>query len=484
MRIPDLRLMLALTLSLIARIPLITLPAAGRDEATYAYWAFHPEAAYSPLLQIFVRLFHIIPLPDLLQLRMTSIAMSTVCIVLFDMFLKRSGVSDESRYVGVLALALSPWLIYSGSILHPDMLLLFCILAFMLAVMRDHFVSACLFVGLAFWAKLSGLVLLPAAAILIFWKYRENRRHAFIGLVVVLVFILPIALQLSLDLLMAISEFGKMDSNIGFLHAISIQLGQIILLGGPALILGFVFGLKECLLRRKNSVVTRERLIALIITFSVVLAFGFAMIVTHQVKGNWLLPAIVLMWPRQIFYRKQFWLGLALSAIISAVLILFFAFPVKMQQLEQKLPALAKTYSLQAGTRETRVSPTRSWSERVKEYRSYADFAAEIKGKIDIDKKRWLVCDDYGLAAQLLFVWGRRDIKLIIPGDKLFYQHMQYSSEGKLIIPDGAALVGSQASLKKLTGRQEGFEALGKISHPFTDGEVELGCVKTVIVER
>ena len=50
-------------LATILRLFFLMLPGPGRDEAIYHYWAFHPEPAYSPLMQLAIRLFDLLRSP-------------------------------------------------------------------------------------------------------------------------------------------------------------------------------------------------------------------------------------------------------------------------------------------------------------------------------------------------------------------------------------------------------------------------------------
>lgn len=460
--------------SLLLRLPLILLPGAGRDEATYAYWAQHPEAAYSPLLQLFVKLFSWIPLPDMLQLRLTSILAGTLAILLFYRFLKRLQVEAASRSAAVVALAISPWMIYAGSILHPDMLLLCCILAFLLMAFEERLILACLFAGLAFWAKLSGLVVLPAAVYLL-WRRREQSRMKLITVAMALILlIVPILSQLKPDLLIAIAEFGRMNPSIGFLKALMIQIGYVILLGGPAIILGFIAGIwQHREIEEDYRRITNLQRYSALIVFSVVAAFGLAMLVTQQVKGNWLLPALLLLWPAM--RPKFFHTALLLSLLFSGLIIGIFAFPGLVRDMEERMPLFAESYSVQAGTREARVSPTRSWSERSKEYRDLTDFSTKLAEKVNMQNAAWLMSDDYGLAAQLIHIWKRVDMKMLIPGDRLFYRSQKQFTENPVGNSGKVIVVGVQKSIKELTGGEKGVRIIGSVKHPFTGNDLEVG---------
>jgi|GEM_PF-5996436 len=470
-------LSIIICISLLLRLPLILLPGAGRDEATYAYWAEHPELAYSPLLQLFVKLFSWTPLPDTVQLRFPSIIAGTLAILLLYRFLQHLQVNSLSRIAAVSALAFSPWMIYAGSILHPDMLLLSCILTFLIAAFEGKMLLASIFAGLAFWAKLSGLVVLPAAAYML-WQNRGRSGLILMASCIVLALLIGAILsQLQPDLIMAIAEFGRMDPSIGVLKALLIQFGYILLLGGPAIFLGFMAGIwQHREISEDYQRITNLQRYSTLVIFAVFAAFGLAMIVTQQVKGNWLLPALLLLWPAT--RPKLFRPALILSLLCSIFIIIVFAFPGIVRDMEERLPLFEASYSIQAGTREARVSPTRSWSERSKEYQDLSEFANLLSEKVDVQKADWLMCDDYGLAAQLIREWGRPDMQMVIPGDRLFYRSEEQLTNNKALEPGQLIILGVQKSVSELANGRSGVKILGSLEHPFTGNRLELGIVR------
>ncbi|NIR63879.1 MAG: hypothetical protein GWN00_11635, partial [Aliifodinibius sp.] len=415
-------------IALISRIPLIMLPGAGRDEATYFYWAMHPEPAYSPLLQLALKGFSILPLSQMLILRLPSIAAGILVLYLFDRLLQARGLSHRSRGFALTILAFTPWQAYTGVILHPDNFLLTMILSFLLFTINRQYWAAALIAGLAPWTKLSGILILPVL-FYFFIKYQDihRRKLMYYGLTS-FILALPVLFSLNMDLLKAISEFGQMAESVSFWEAASIQLGTTLLLGGIFLPIAGVKGFMDRLrLLLSGKLTEPDHLNSLNIALILLGAFGIAALVFNQLKGNWILPALAVLWPR---FPLKLSTGLhrtvlTVSVLSGLTLVISLSQPAIIGLAEKAFPEFRSSYSLQAGTRESRVSATRSWTQRVNEYQSIDQFADSVLRQWQTlvnqqGKPTWIVSDDYGLTAQLIFAWDDSDTRMIIPGDGIF----------------------------------------------------------------
>lgn len=83
--------------ALAIRMPLLFLPTPGRDEAAYFYWSRHFEPAYSFLMQVIVRVFQWLPVPDLFAMRLPALLMGILVIFWLDKLLLLRGVSYPFR---------------------------------------------------------------------------------------------------------------------------------------------------------------------------------------------------------------------------------------------------------------------------------------------------------------------------------------------------------------------------------------------------
>ena len=217
---------------ILLRLPLLLLPGAGRDEALYWYWAHHFELAYSPLLQIAIRLFEWLPLPDIWAIRLVSLVASGCSLWLLEQLLIRRKIKDVQRRWLLLALAVAPWQTYAGAILHPDMLLLATLLAFVYFSEKQGFTLAAISAGLAIWAKPSGILVIAIA--ILYWlvidsntsKLRIKRILLTLGTA------LPVAISANWQMVQGVLEFGKIGDQVSLLHVLPIQLLGIVVLGG------------------------------------------------------------------------------------------------------------------------------------------------------------------------------------------------------------------------------------------------------------
>ncbi|MCA9758986.1 MAG: hypothetical protein KDA27_24550 [Candidatus Eisenbacteria bacterium] len=153
---------LALTVLLLRR-PLWLLPGPGRDEASYHYWAHHPEPAFAPLVQLTVRLFELPFGHALWSLRAPVALLGIVVLWLHDDRLRRAGSTGSTRLFFASLLALTPWLGFSGSILHPDAFLLVSLLALVISARDRRPLAIAIAACAAALSKPTGVLVLPVA---------------------------------------------------------------------------------------------------------------------------------------------------------------------------------------------------------------------------------------------------------------------------------------------------------------------------------
>ncbi len=478
--------LLPLISAILLRMPLFLLPGAGRDESLYFYWAFHPEPAYSPLMQMIIRMFSALPLPPLMSLRMSSLLAGIMVLLLFDQLLKQTGNDYRSRVAVLSILAFSPWQSYVGAILHPDNLLLAIILFYLVLMFRKQYLLAAFISGLALWVKPSGILMFPIAMYGFLFNKTVNRNQAFGYIAVAAGTILPIIFAFNKDLLLAISEFGRIDQSISIWQALFLQFGTVFLLGGPLLLIAAIKGLKkylhnfptvfEALFFDENLLKQRLILITVLVVFG---AFAGAALIFGQIKGNWMLPSLVLLstqsdiYPRQRFFK---W-GLIFTVLMSIGLIVAMLYPQTLKSFEAKNPLLGKSYSLQAGSREAKVSATSTWAERVTEYQSLAAFADNVQRQWEsINGNAFpgcIISDDYGLAAQLAFTWKQPNIRLIIVDDGIFKHRLP--TENQAALSGGAVILGVLRDCKHVYPQIKLLPTVLRLKHPYANTKISLG---------
>ncbi len=471
--------------ALLIRLPLILLPGAGRDEATYHYWAYHPEPAYSPLLQLAIRVSDWLPFSSLGKLRLPSILSGIIVIFLFDRWLQDRKIPPSLKILLLSTFALTPWQTYVGAILHPDNLLLLLILLFLILLKRRWYGVAMLVAGFACWAKLTGLLLLPVAIGVLVIDPEISRKSRFRYGIMGIMVALPVVVCLRGGMLAAMTEFGKIAPASPVYQKVLVAVLTILLLAGPALLIFSFVGVRSIHFRKRLVTdILPEQLAALLIALVLVAVFGAAAIFQGQIKGNWVLPALILLPPRQISLKLRRWMvsGLAISLLLSAGMVLALTHPGLLAKVEAHLTFLPGSYSLQAGTREARVSRTRSWAQRAMEYQSIAPFARQLHYIWQRERPRgakfprWIICDDYGLAAQLIYAWKSTGSNMIIPTDPLFKNTLPPLDASREVAE--IMLLSVQLPLPRLSPLNVLMENAGTVRHPISKTPVRIAFLR------
>ncbi|MFN8547518.1 MAG: hypothetical protein U0527_05985 [Candidatus Eisenbacteria bacterium] len=346
-------------LALPLRLPIVALPGLGRDEAAYLYWASHPEPSYSPLLQLL--LWPTRHLGAAWAHRCPMLAVGLIVLLLFDRLLAVRGATSGARWFACLALALTPWQTLVGSVLHPDALLLAAMLALLLALRAGRLLTAGLLLGLAVWAKLSGLLLAPVAltALLLARGASPGRRAA--ALAVSIAMIAPVLLELRAPLWRELFRFGRIVTESPLRGPI-IWSGSVLFQAGLLLPIAALLGSRDAMRAATRRGEDPSRLCDARLTLgfaaSFLLVFGGAALLNQQWKENWMFPALVLLWPVTLPFARPRRIALALCAAASLLVTIAMTHPASIAWAEDALPG---GYATKAGEREARVSAASRW---------------------------------------------------------------------------------------------------------------------------
>lgn len=499
----------ALLLAALLRLPLLWLPGPGRDEAAYHYWAWHPELFYAPLLQWMLRLSEILPLPAILTLRLPSLVAGALVLILVDLRLRRSNSPFALRWICLLALVVSEWQTYTGAILHPDQLLVASILFAVLAAREGRVLLFALALCLASLAKPTGLLFLPVGWVLVgrISQTAGPRRIALaiLGMSAALVLLLSRA---EAPMLEAMAQFGRTDAGTPWALRIGGGLVAVLISGGPLLLLLAAVGLRERVSvlwsrvaarhpqareaqpdeaqrveaqpdeTQPNEAQRREAWSSLAFAAVLLAAFGLAALLRGQIKANWVLPAAVLLLPlhRIVLPRWLSFSSLCFGLIVSLITVQAHRSPESFQGLEDAIARGSLSYERHVGTRESEVSPTSSWVERLSEYRDLSGFSQSLeRGWAELGAgptPRWLVSDDYGLACQILWYRHNPGLRLVVPRDGIYHRELsrlrQESDPGPLL------LLGTQRPVDELWTDIERMSGIFAPPHPITGEPVQI----------
>ncbi len=399
----------------------------GRDEAAYWYWAWHAlDAAYSLVTVGLVR-FSTALLGDApLAIRLPGILAGVATIVLVAAGTRKLGGSRSTALAAAMAVAASPWHMYVGVVTHPDSFLTLFGLAFAVAAAlprrpRDLPLAAGS-AAMAALAKLPGLWFLATAAWLL--RERPTGSSALAARVAATSALAVSGLVMLRDadggVLAGVREFGRFAEGVSLLERVAWTLGEVVVCAGPALVVLAGAGaaaLRDARVRRAWPAWTAA---------GALLVFFTAFHVEGESKGNWFLPAFVLLAPPGAVALERLGRGrlvrrLALAGSVTMIVVSSLATNPELIAAAlqgESLAPLDASYLRHVGSREAAVSPARAWSDRLREY---------VPGR-SVDTRVWsalsseatgIASDDYGLAFRAAHAAGR-DVRVYLPGDPIF----------------------------------------------------------------
>ena len=360
-------------------------------------------------------------------------------LFLVDRRLRSAGAGPWTRLTLVLTVALTPWQSFAGSILHPDNFLLASLLIFVLAVRDGRVLLCALAAGAMVLAKPTGVLLLPVAWWMLgrldtasSWRVPVARALLVVALVT---FLHP----MSLDMVQSMASFGRMPGSVPILTRLGAGGLALLFLGGPLLIGLAVPGIRQRLdlLHRGNPGARRREAEISLVSAAVLLGFFLAAaLLRGQFKGNWILPAFVLLLPLSTVRIPRPLLvgGLVLTFVGGFAQTAVLRHPQILSQVEVLGLAVDPNdgpwaYTVHAGIRETAVSSSRTWCGHLTQYEDASYFARALRDAWREVGERsdptWIVSDDYGLAAQLHWYLGHDDARVVIPGDGIFHRTVE-----------------------------------------------------------
>jgi hypothetical protein len=413
----------------VLRLILVVLPELGRDEAAYLYWTWYPRPEYSPLLQIQIFLARLVSDAPWL-LRSSQLVVSALTLFFFGQWMRARG---QVPCVNVAALACVPWLVFVGGVLHPDGLLVLGLVLFALGVEEGRSWKVAVGASICVGAKLTGL--LPAV-VAVWWLGSRRDRIPLGFLFVVLV---GFALTLRPESIEAAREFARIEA--GVFTRIGVLLLEIVLIGG-ALVLAPRW--------RRDAVGWTG--IALLAGFTVAAIGG------GQVKANWLLPGLLLLWSASI--ARPILLAAAVAGLlVSGAMVSGYAMPSLAREVEIRLDraGLLPAYSLLAGEREARVASARNWSEYLLGFHATVEWP-ELPFVPDE-----IVSDDYGLACKLALACPETVPRVVVPQGPLFRREPGLAPARRLVVAVRSELT--------VPGR---VVWRGELAHPVTGAPVPL----------
>ena len=353
----------------------------GKDEAVYWYWGQHLDASYALLPLAVFKLAHALYPHQEWFLRLPSALLGAFSTALVYWLCRMQGLAEQRARWAAAAFALSHWTWHTSSYLHPDGFLVPCWLLALCMARRAAatnalrpYVCTGLAAGLAVLCKYSGAFLVGGLGLWIALGHpRKGRWHRLAA------FLLP-AFAVAAPL-----TYAQFSTGFYLPQALS-TLSRIDDLGHPLARLLFfavspLFFVSPFLLVLLWTSGRRADLLALLPALCTVGTFLFFALGRGQIKGNWLLPGLLSLWPAAFAARPRRWL---LVALVATGLLQSLAIGLGL-----KYPALYSTLIERSGLDQSYVGlvspedqvrePSYTWSERLCEYRGWRRWAADAE---------------------------------------------------------------------------------------------------------
>ncbi|MDA0334641.1 MAG: glycosyltransferase family 39 protein [bacterium] len=425
-------LLIWLLLWAVVRTLLVTGVDLGKDEAAYWYWSQHLDASYAWLPFVVIAVADAVwPGVDLI-LRLPFIAASVFSALLLHHLCRLRGLSSSRSALAVAAFATSHWIWHTGSFLHPDGMLVPAWLAVLVCSERatrgedDRWWSvAGAAAGLAALSKYSGLVLAAGLFTWLLWLALHGRRRPLLRAGVVFVLC---SSPLLFDLLSTGFLLPASLSTLSAVAPASMPLRLLLFVAAPLVYVSPV--LLFILYRGAWSLRHQWRGSAHLWLPGVMLVgcFCFYALTRGQVKGNWILPAFLGLWPLafatdDLRSRGVVVVLLVLGGSLAALPAVTLRWPGVAASLSRSaLQPLNDSYTAIVSRRDLPREPTYSWTERVCEYHGWEAFGREVDEMIRRQNVRvpaTIASSEYGLAFGIARYAHLVDA-VALPGDPRF----------------------------------------------------------------
>ncbi len=357
----------------------------GKDEAVYWYWGQHLDASYALLPLAVFKLAHSLYPHQEWFLRLPSVLLGALSTALVYWLCKMQGLAKQLALWAAAAFALSHWIWHTSSYLHPDGFLVPCwLLALCMARQAEAtnalrpYVYTGLAAGLAVLCKYSGAFLVGGLGLWIALgqrgKERWHRLAAFLLPAVAVAAPLSYA-QFSTDFYLpqTLSTLSRIEDLSNPLSRLLFFAVSPLFFASPFLLFLLYAGLVRAAKQRD--------LLVLLPALCTIGAFLFFALGRGQIKGNWLLPGLLSLWPVAFAAQPRRWLLVAVVAtgLLQALAIgLGLKYPGLYGELAAR-SGLDTSYVGLVSEEDRGREPSYSWSERLCEYSGWRYFAADVE---------------------------------------------------------------------------------------------------------
>lgn len=394
----------------------------GKDEAVYWYWSRNWDLTYAPLVFALLRITDTLSPATEWALRACQVAAGMLSMALMFHWCRINGLSESRSLWATVAFATSHWIWHSSSYLHPDGFLVPAWLLVLVLARRAltsewtpiQSVGVGVATAIPLYCKYSGALL---AAAVYLWLYLAcshsavRRRVTTYGLLALIACASPLAMIHYADafqLPQALSSLSRIAGEASILTRFGLFLVAPLLFMSPFLLWGLYRVLiSGAALAARTFPKTRptaraawihdhgQLLLGLIPACTILLCFGFFALYRGQVKGNWILPGFLGLWPYLFGARTRLWSQpanrrflatiIVIGALQTAAIGLALKYPGATNSAMRALgiqQVLDESYPHLVSRPDQAREPTRSWNERLCEYAGWRAFTGRLERAI------------------------------------------------------------------------------------------------------
>ena len=410
----------------------------GKDEAVYWYWGQHLDASYALLPLIIFKLTHSLYPYQEWFLRLPSVLLGTLATALVYWLCRMQSLAKQLALWAAAAFALSHWTWHTSSYLHPDGFLVPCwLLALCMARQAEAtnalrpYVYTGLAAGLAVLCKYSGAFLVGGLGLWIALDQRGKERWYRLA-----AFLLPaVAIAAPLTYAQFSTDFylPQTLSTLSRIEDLDHPLLRLLFFAASPLF--FVSPFLLFLLYAGLVRAAKQRdLLALLPALCTIGAFLFFALGRGQIKGNWILPGLLSLWPVAFATQPRRWM---LVAIVATGLLQALAIGLGL-----KYPGLYSEFAVRSGLDKSYVGlvseedrgrePSYSWSERLCEYSGWRRFAADVEETLP---PLPLLSTQYSISFALAY-YGRAEREYYTVDDPRFRDLTDFYGQRKASYPE------------------------------------------------
>ena len=375
----------------------------GKDEAVYWYWGQHLDASYALLPFSIFKLAHYIYPGHEWVLRLVQILVGASALTLLYRLCRLHGLEPHLSLWATAAFASSHWIWHATSYLHPDSFLVTCWLLALVWARQSRadadpvtHAKLGLAAGLAVLCKYSAAFL---ALGLFIWIFATRERHQrwqalFWTLTTFSLVSAPLLyaqFKTMFYLPTTLSSLSQIaDAHTPLMRLLFFLLNPLFFVSPLLLYLTYkalIHKTGEALRQRP-----RETLLALLPALCLLGGFAFFALTRGQIKGNWILPAFLGLWPFA-FSRANlparphlFLLLVVLTGLLHALPIgVGLKYPVAFAHLNEVLesPLLDATYARLVSSPDLEREAAYSWTERLCEYSGWRRLATDLEKTLE-----------------------------------------------------------------------------------------------------